>query len=321
MDVNNEILDAIEIMVGRAMKNSAAIYTCRVVSVNADKTCLVAANGGEYTVRYYGAQPKKNEPQPLFVPYSNMSKAFMIVVGDGGSTPEPTPTDNPYITFSSPTAFTVSVNATGGWDGTVEYSTNAASWSTWDGSSTSAVQVGGKYVLYMRGINNTCLSHGIVNRFVITGSDVSCDGNVETMLDYATVVNGGHPTMVGFALYALFYECTALVSCPSLPATELAEYCYGSMFQGCTNLTTIPKLPATTLAEACYITMFSGCSKIKLSTAQTGEYTQGYRIPSDGTGTAGTNSVNNMFINTGGTAVGSPTINTTYYLSNTNKIV
>ena len=110
MDVNNEILDAIEIMVGRAMKNSAAIYTCRVVSVNADKTCLVVANGGEYTVRYYGAQPKKNEPQPLFVPYSNMSKAFIIVAGDGGSTPEPTPTDNPYITFSSPAAFTVSVN-------------------------------------------------------------------------------------------------------------------------------------------------------------------------------------------------------------------
>lgn len=78
MDVNNEILDAIEIMVGRAMKNSAAIYTCRVVSVNADKTCVVAANGGEYTVRYYGNSPTVNAGYPLFVPYSNMSKAFII---------------------------------------------------------------------------------------------------------------------------------------------------------------------------------------------------------------------------------------------------
>lgn len=78
MNVNNEILDAIEIMVGRAMKNSAAIYTCRVVSINADKTCVVAANGGEYTVCYYGNAPTVNAGYPLFVPYSNMSKAFII---------------------------------------------------------------------------------------------------------------------------------------------------------------------------------------------------------------------------------------------------
>lgn len=82
MDVNNEILDAIEIMVGRAMKNSAAIYTCRVVSVNADKTCVVAANGGEYTVKFYGNLPTVNNAYALFTPYSNMSKAF-IIVGEG----------------------------------------------------------------------------------------------------------------------------------------------------------------------------------------------------------------------------------------------
>lgn len=83
MDVNNEILDAIEIMVGRAMKNSAAIYICRVVSVNADKTCGVAANGGEYTVKYFGTMPQINSAQPLFVPYSNISKAFLITGGAG----------------------------------------------------------------------------------------------------------------------------------------------------------------------------------------------------------------------------------------------
>lgn len=87
MDVNSEILDAIEIMVGRAMKNSAAIYTCRVVSVNADKTCVVAANGGEYTVKYFGTMPQINSAQPLFVPYSNISKAFLIT--GGTSTVEP----------------------------------------------------------------------------------------------------------------------------------------------------------------------------------------------------------------------------------------
>ena len=45
-----------------------------------------------------------------------------------------------------------------------------------------------------------------------------------------------------------------------LPATTLAESCYGYMFSGCTGLTTAPELPATTLAQNCYGSMFSGCT-------------------------------------------------------------
>lgn len=48
-----------------------------------------------------------------------------------------------------------------------------------------------------------------------------------------------------------------------VPATTLAEYCYGNMFFGCTGLTTAPSLPATTLASNCYSFMFHGCTGLK----------------------------------------------------------
>ena len=120
---------------------------------------------------------------------------------------------------------------------------------------------------------------------------------------------------------SMFMNCTALTKAPALPATTLAKSCYGSMFNGCTSLTQIPALPATTLTDNCYVNMFQDCINIKLSSTQTGEYTQEYRIPSSGTGTTATDPFNAMFISTGRTFTGNPEINTTYYLSNTNTIV
>ena len=89
------------------------------------------------------------------------------------------------------------------------------------------------------------------------------------------------------------------------------------MFYGCTSLTTIPALPATTLTESCYDSMFYGCSSIKLSSTKTGNYQTAYRIPRSGTGTTADYALSKMFTNTGGTFTGAPSINTTYYTSNT----
>lgn len=116
----------------------------------------------------------------------------------------------------------------------------------------------------------------------------------------------------------MFVSCTKLTQAPALPATTLEDQsCYIGMFQGCTSLITIPALPATALVKYCYYNMFSGCSSIKLSTIQTDEYPYEYRIPyGSATGTTGTDSLTNMFKNTGGTFTGTPTINTTYYTSN-----
>ena len=58
----------------------------------------------------------------------------------------------------------------------------------------------------------------------------------------------------------MFYGCTNLTTAPELPVTTLATGCYINMFQGCTGLTTAPKLPATTLANGCYSGMFKGCT-------------------------------------------------------------
>lgn len=282
----------------------------------------------------------------------------------------------PYLTFRSPNSFTLAVgDATKHWDGTLEYSTDTTTWSTWDGATTltSAIS-GGKNVLYLRGTGNTVITGTSINyKWVLTGSDISCIGNIENLLDYSTVASGSHPTMADYCYsymftvctsltqapslpattltnycyqnmffgctsltqapalpattlttncYAdMFYNCTSLTKAPALPATTLAKNCYNSMFFGCTSLTQVPALPATTLADYCYSGMFKSCTKIKLSSTQTGEYTVAYRIPTTGTGTTATNALNDMFTSTGGTFTGTPEINTTYYLSNTNEIV
>ena len=333
-----------------------------------------------------------------------------------------------YLTFSSPSSFTLKVNdTTKHWDGTLEYSTDTSNWSTWDGTTTlSSATSGSDNVLYLRGTGNTVITgNNNSYKWVLTGSNIACTGNIENLLDYATVESGNHPTMANYCYRWMFRDCTSLTRAPALSATTLSTYCYSNMFQGCTSLTKAPALPATTLADDCYNDMFYGCtgltqapalrattlknycyqsmfrgctsltqapalpattladycyndmfysctgltqapalpattlknycyqgmfydctgltqvpalpattlknycyrymfqdcSKIKLSSTQTDEYTQEYRIPSSGTGTTATNALTYMFISTGGTFTGSPAINTTYYLSNTNTVV
>ena len=362
----------------------------------------------------------------------------------------------PYLTFSSPNSFTLKVNdATKHWDGTLEYSTDASVWSTWDGTTTlSSATSGSKNILYLRGTGNTVITGSKSNyRWVLTGSDIKCIGNIENLLDYATVESGANPTMASYCYGYMFSRCTSLTQAPDLPATTLASHCYERMFNGCTGLTQAPALPATTLAshcylsmfsgctsliqapalpattlaydcyyqmfsnctsliqapvlpattlaEACYLSMFSGCTSliqasalpattlashcylsmfsgctsliqapalpatslasscydgmfyncssltqvpalpatefwdgcyfdmfngctsIKLSSTKTGEYIQEYRIPVSGDGDIDDlfNPLADMFTNTGGTFKGTPSINTTYYLSNTNTVV
>lgn len=256
---------------------------------------------------------------------------------------------NLYLTFRSPNSFTLAVyDATKHWDGTLEYSTDTSTWSTWNGTTTlSSAPSGSKNALYLRGTGNTVITGSSDSRWVITGVDVACVGNIETLLDYAIVKSGEHPKMANYCYRYMFRGCTSLTQAPELPAmtlasscysamfngctsltqapalsaTTLEEYCYSAMFQGCTSLTEAPALPATTLMKGCYQYMFSDCAGLKLSSAQTGEYTVAYRIPSSGTGTTATNALTNMFTSTGGTFTGTPEINMTYYLSNTNTVV
>ena len=363
------------------------------------------------------------------------------------------PEGKSYLTFSSPNSFTLKVNdTTKHWDGTLEYFASNKIWTTWDGTTTlSSVNNDGEYVLYLRGTGNTIITGRSNYKWVLTGSDISCIGNIENLLDYAIVKSGNHPPMASKCYYYMFKSCTNLTKAPELPATTLANYCYSNMFDGCTSLTKAPTLPATILADYCYMSMFSGCTSLtqapalsattlvdgcysymfygctgltqapvlpattlmsscylymfsdctsltqapalpatkladscyadmfdgcasltqapslpattlasdcysnmfrgctsltqspalpaatltnhcysymfygctnlKLSNTQTVEYTQEYRIPSSGTGTTATDALTKMFTNTGGTFTGTPSIDTTYYLSSDNMVV
>ena len=124
-------------------------------------------------------------------------------------------------------------------------------------------------------------------------------------------------TLADYCYGNMFADCTGLTTAPSLPATTLAKWCYFEMFEGCSSLITLPSLPVTTLTDNCYRVMFWWCSKIKLSSTQTWEYQTPYRIPTSWSWTDATNSMTDMFYNTGWTFTGTPSINTTYYTSNT----
>ena len=75
--------------------------------------------------------------------------------------------------------------------------------------------------------------------------------------DFAT-----YGSVVEYAFYSLFKDCTSLTKAPVLPATTLADSCYTHMFLRCTSLTKAPELPATTLADGCYSSMFYNCTSL-----------------------------------------------------------
>ena len=175
------------------------------------------------------------------------------------------PAGKSYLTFSSSNSFTLAVNdVTKHWDGTLEYFASDKTWTTWDGTTTlSAVDNDGEYVLYLRGTGNTVITGNSENyRWVLTGTDIKCIGNIENLLDYVTVASGEHPTMASYCYAYMFNGCTALTQAPALPATTLAEFCYYCMFDVCAGLIQAPALPATTLADSCYYSMFRGCTAL-----------------------------------------------------------
>ena len=247
----------------------------------------------------------------------------------------------PYLTFQSTSNFTLNVyDKTKPWDGTLYYSTDTTTWNVWDGTTTLN-SVNNK--LYLRGKGNTVITGNDQKyRWVLTGSNIECTGNIENLLDWETVASGNHPPMASYCYSYMFQECkalasapalpattltercyshmfrgcTALASVPALPATILAPYCYISMFRDCTALTSVPALPATTLANYCYNGMFRDCTSLKISSTQTGAYLYEWRIPTSGTGTLASGWNAYMFSGTGGTFIDDPSINTTYYVEN-----
>ena len=164
----------------------------------------------------------------------------------------PIPTD--CILFAGETSDFTLKATNKSWDGTVEYSTDKNTWSTWDGSEIPSANK----KLYLRGKNNTTFytSNGV--KFVLS-EKAGCYGNINTLLDYENP-----PTTINttYCYREMFKNCTSLTSAPELPATTLQFGCYESMFRSCTSLTTAPELPATTLGTGCYREMFASCTSL-----------------------------------------------------------
>lgn len=273
----------------------------------------------------------------------------------------------PYLTFSSAGAFTLdSLIASKTWDGTIETSTDHETWTEWLGNrAVSSTSDGTKHVLYVRGSGNTVITGANESGWYLDGTNVSCDGDIRTLLDYADPEN---TTMADKCFMQLFAENDNLIKGPDLPAMTLAQGCYNGIYMnsaitelcelpaetlavgcyanicsGCTSLTTIRPVGARSLASTCFMNAFSGCTSlatllaittqefainscnsmykgcplIKVSETQTGEYQTPYRLPANGTATAKSGAFSNMLYLTGGTFNASPTVNTTYYTSNT----
>ena len=212
------------------------------------------------------------------------------------------------------------------WDGTLEWSTDHNTWTTL--TDVEAMQSVDKK-LYLRGKGNTTFcKYGFGVQWNLS-EKADCIGNIQTLLDWENPPTSirayscydsmfylcsnltSAPELPAANLarscyYRMFAGCANLTSAPELPATTLADRCYESMFSVCTNLTTAPELPATTLAGECYYSMFDGCTKLKVNDTSGNKI---FTCPSN----ISYGTVEDMFLNTGGTFTGTPTAGNTYY--------
>lgn len=251
----------------------------------------------------------------------------------------------PYLEFVSSTPMAITPKYTNS-GVTLQYSLNGSSWTTIaSGATTPSANV-----IYFRGQatgTKALFTSGTgSNAWTFSGAtNLECNGKLDRLIQnalgddediliignycFAYMLNNVRSliyvdtdclpatTLVDNCYQNMFSNCTSLTTPPSLPATTLAKYCYQFMFSNCTSLTTVPSLPATTLPQNCYQYMFYNCTSLKISTSSTGIYDTPYRIPTIGSGSGETSSLDNMFKGTGGTFKGTPTIYTIYYTENT----
>ena len=147
---------------------------------------------------------------------------------------------------------------------TIYYSINDSNWNTL--LSGQSVTINKNDIIYFKAeIIPVSSSSGGIGTFTISNyCDIS--GNIMSLLfgdnfeDKIDLKEGDLSTK-SYTFYGLFKNCNTIINACNLtlPATTLANYCYGMMFQDCSSLITAPELPATNLTNYCYQYMFDGC--------------------------------------------------------------
>lgn len=147
MDVANELLDAIEIIVDKKVReNTTQIYLGVCKSVGGGN-CVMSINGKDNTIQFYGSIPTVGAIYRVFVPDGNMSMAFAITGNDdrkGLHYSNPNLLDNWY--FGNPvnqrgqtehtgnaTEYFIDRWKLGGYDQTVTITNSGLHWSTTTG--------------------------------------------------------------------------------------------------------------------------------------------------------------------------------------------
>lgn len=86
MRAQNELLDAIQILIDKTMKDRATKVTGGKVKSASGGLATVTINGYDYSIPYSGTAPTVNSTVRVFIPNGNMSDAFIGGGGGGGST-------------------------------------------------------------------------------------------------------------------------------------------------------------------------------------------------------------------------------------------
>ena len=166
-------------------------------------------------------------------------------------------------------------------DGIVEYSKDGMNWHTYTSGNAISLAKGEKvsfrgsktkYDGSIFSCTEDCYVYGNVMSLVsLTGFETAqfsanstfwrlFENNTKIKNDPTRPLMLPATTLADYCYGKMFNGCTGLTLPPVLPATTLANGCYNNMFYGCTGLTTAPELPATSLVYNCYASMFEGCS-------------------------------------------------------------
>lgn len=84
MRAQNELLDAIQILIDKAMKDRATKITGGKVKSTSGGLATVTINGYDYSIPYGGTAPTVGSTVRVFIPNGNMSDAFIGGGGGGG---------------------------------------------------------------------------------------------------------------------------------------------------------------------------------------------------------------------------------------------
>jgi len=173
------------------------------------------------------------------------------------------------LLFTSPTFFSLSTREKPRWNGTMQISSDGRMWTTWDGGTFAAANIGGTWTLYVRGTGNTIVTGG-GKGWQIDGMGVSVTGELALLLDHREVRSGRWPCVNDRAYANLFADVDALVGAPSLGAPVLAKYVYERLFAGCSSLRAAPALPAAEVPDYAYARMFENCTLLAIPAEMAG---------------------------------------------------